>query len=307
MYVCLLRRGGRLEKLRPASARTACAGLHRRRSPVTVARPRGGARRCSPTRYALSMTDRVHKSDADWRAELTPEQYEVLRRKGTERAFTGALQRPQGRRLLPLRRLRRRAVQLRRRSSTPAPAGRASGRRPTPTRSPPRRTAASSCAAPRSSARAATAISATCSTTARDADRAALLHQLRRADVRARRRVSGRAAAAPRFAPAARAGAARDVTAGAGARATGARAGQRAGVALNMIASVDGRIAIDGRSGPLGEPRRPRPLPRAARARRRRDGRRRHGPHRALRPDHPRRRGRASAAAPRASSRSRSP
>ena len=32
---------------------------------------------------------KINKSDDEWRKELTPEQYEVTRKKGTDRAFTG--------------------------------------------------------------------------------------------------------------------------------------------------------------------------------------------------------------------------
>lgn len=37
------------------------------------------------------MVEKVKKSEEEWKRTLTPEQYKIMRQKGTERAFTGEL------------------------------------------------------------------------------------------------------------------------------------------------------------------------------------------------------------------------
>jgi peptide-methionine (R)-S-oxide reductase len=52
-------------------------------------RPAGGIRLYSEAKKGFIVTDRVVKTEAEWKKELTEQQFQVTRKKGTERAFTG--------------------------------------------------------------------------------------------------------------------------------------------------------------------------------------------------------------------------
>ena len=49
----------------------------------------GAVRVYSIAKRGFIMVDKVTKTDEEWKKMLTPEQFEVARKKGTERAFTG--------------------------------------------------------------------------------------------------------------------------------------------------------------------------------------------------------------------------
>jgi peptide-methionine (R)-S-oxide reductase len=51
--------------------------------------PGGGSGGSLKERMGVPMGEKVEKTDAEWRAQLTEQQYQVARKHGTERAFTG--------------------------------------------------------------------------------------------------------------------------------------------------------------------------------------------------------------------------
>ena len=68
---------------------------------------------CPWRREEDDMDAKIERSDKEWRSRLTPQQYEVTRRKGTEPPFTGKYHDFHTQGHVPVRLLRSRPVQFR--------------------------------------------------------------------------------------------------------------------------------------------------------------------------------------------------
>ena len=59
----------------------------------TIGACQSGSKDSSTKKMKASVKYKIEKSDEEWRKELTKEEFQVLRQKGTERAFTGEFDR----------------------------------------------------------------------------------------------------------------------------------------------------------------------------------------------------------------------
>src|SRR5207245_11558889 len=92
-----MREGGELKGHRRSFLLLALGGVGAVRSGRAWARPTVHGKHtvriaefdASGRRTGVVEVEKVEKTDAEWKSQLTPLQYEVTRRQGTERAFTG--------------------------------------------------------------------------------------------------------------------------------------------------------------------------------------------------------------------------
>ncbi|HYV06601.1 MAG TPA: peptide-methionine (R)-S-oxide reductase MsrB [Blastocatellia bacterium] len=65
------------------------SGARQKRQPSKASTASSTIKLYSVAQKGFIMSEKINKPDAEWQKQLTPEQYQVTRKKGTERAFTG--------------------------------------------------------------------------------------------------------------------------------------------------------------------------------------------------------------------------